>query len=207
MGGKDQAARGPDVVNDVDAGSLVDNFEDMVTRQLGAMESERVEGGDGIYVDGMAGDDAYEVPNAAGPWTRIVSWSSGISRSMDGCASLCGPMSESVASVFKQAKATLTADGHYDLSLKIYDKTLEEIAFTDCFRYGTTLIYWELDFENLAANNDYSNNPYVDMIAFLAIYVPIMRVMLANFVFQWNNHRIRKQKKRLHSLMPSIILD
>ena len=36
----------------------------------------------------------------------------------------------------------------------------------------------------------------VDQIAFLAVYIPIIRLHVASYVRTWNMHRIRKQKRR-----------
>ncbi|KAF2857071.1 hypothetical protein K470DRAFT_267100 [Piedraia hortae CBS 480.64] len=96
------------------------------------------------------------------------------------------------------AETTLTADCHYDRSLKTHNKIPEELAFADCFRYGTSKAnqriesWWDqlsksvlVDrgpyFENLAASGDYNNESDVDRIAFLAVYVPIMRIVVTDF--------------------------
>jgi len=42
----------------------------------------------------------------------------------------------------------------------------------------------------------FSKASTTDQIAFLAVYIPIIRLNVASYVQTWNMHRIRKQKRR-----------
>lgn len=87
------------------------------------------------------------------------------------------------------------------------------LFFRDCFRYGTSkqnqrieawwnqllnssLGAWLEYFEELNDTGDFCKLKVSDRIAFLAIYMPIIRAAAFEFVKQWNYHYIRKQKNR-----------
>ena len=89
----------------------------------------------------------------------------------------------------------------------------EPLQFTDCFRYGTSkqnprietwwaqhsksaTIQWRDYFLDLSKKGMYNSNSLADRVALIAIYTPILRQEFIEFIILWNNHRIRKQKKR-----------
>ncbi|KGY14487.1 hypothetical protein PABG_12650 [Paracoccidioides brasiliensis Pb03] len=51
-------------------------------------------------------------------------------------------------------------------------------------------------FLNLSHTGLYQTNTLSDRIAFLAVYMPIIRQEVTNYVSVWNNHQIRTQRKR-----------
>ena len=110
----------------------------------------------------------------------------------------------------------LAADAHYWLSQQLRERDDgEPLEFSDCFRYGTskmnqrieswwqqqsvsTLARWRLYFLELNESGDYQPDNRADRLAFLAIYMPILRAEVQEFVRLWNHHRIRKQRDRPH---------
>jgi len=112
------------------------------------------------------------------------------------------------------AETTMAADLHYYLSSQLrMREDREPLRFTDCFRYGTskqnqrieawwgqssraTGLRWRNYFELLVKEGQYTVDLLPHRISFLAIYIPIIRQELLQFVQTWNSHRIRKQSNR-----------
>lgn len=111
----------------------------------------------------------------------------------------------------------MAADAHYHLSQQLRPQEDGELLqFSDCFRYGTSkqnqrieawwnqqstssTSRWRDYFTALVEQGDYNSDILADRVAFAAIYIPIIRQELLDFVHLWNNlHRIRKQKERPH---------
>lgn len=111
----------------------------------------------------------------------------------------------------------MTADAHYQISSEIRQGPLE---FRDTFRFGTSkqnstierwwrqqsfgaILQWRDCFLQYNREEAYNADWLSDRTAFLAIYMPILRNALSQFVHVWNNHRIRKQPRRPY-LTPGI---
>lgn len=112
------------------------------------------------------------------------------------------------------AETTMTADAHYALSNEV--RSLENgqaLGFSEVFRFGTSkensmierwwrqqsfgaILQWRDCFLQYSREGYFIADRKADRIAFLAIYVPIIRHALSEFVHVWNNHKIRKQPKR-----------
>ena len=119
------------------------------------------------------------------------------------------------------AETSFAADVHYNLSSQLRQRDDgEPLRFTDCFRYSTSkensrieawwsqnsksqLNRWRDYFLELSANDSYNSDSQGDRIAFLAVYIDILRQEVLEFVQLWNTHRIRKQPKRPY-LVPGI---
>lgn len=91
----------------------------------------------------------------------------------------------------------------------------QPLQFEDCYRFGTSRanvrieswwnqltrtmldkwrsFFWELNNTGLFVKDD-----LVDRIAFMTIYVPIIREEVFEFTRLWNTHKIRKQKRESH---------
>ncbi|KAL8797907.1 MAG: hypothetical protein Q9182_007132 [Xanthomendoza sp. 2 TL-2023] len=103
----------------------------------------------------------------------------------------------------------MMAEAHY----RLRQETREDLEFRDCYMYGTSpanqrieawwaqltrayLFRWIIYFKDLMATNLYRNDVKEDCITLYAIYLPIIRQQILDFVTNWNNHTIRKQKNR-----------
>ena len=109
------------------------------------------------------------------------------------------------------AETRLASAAHLSLSQQLRTRPNgEPLLFGDCFRYGTskknqrieawwnqgtraTLGRWRDFFEELSKDGDYDKDLQAHRIAFLAVYIPIIRTETLEFVDTWNHHRIRKQ--------------
>lgn len=121
----------------------------------------------------------------------------------------------------------LAADAHYMVRRAAYDAeneslqsrglpTLPELTFSECYRYGTSkmnqrieawwnqqakaLNGWRGYFHSLNARDLYDPDSLPDRLAFLAVYVEIIRAAVMEFAHMWNTHKIRKQSNRPHSI-------
>lgn len=112
------------------------------------------------------------------------------------------------------AETPMTADAHYKLSSEVRQEDDDHpLEFSDCFRFGTSkensvverwwrqqsfgaILQWRDCFLEYNRNDQYKADWRSDRIAFLAIYIPIIRRSLSQFVHLWNNHKIRKQPKQ-----------
>ncbi|KAF1936682.1 hypothetical protein EJ02DRAFT_479412 [Clathrospora elynae] len=89
----------------------------------------------------------------------------------------------------------------------------EGITWDDCYMYGTStanqrieswwqqlsrglLFQWRLYFRDLQTTNQFSRDRIPDMVAMIAIYIPVLRRKIKSFLLSWNSHCIRKQKGR-----------
>lgn len=119
------------------------------------------------------------------------------------------------------AETPMTADAHYAISSEVRapeDGSLLE--FRDTFRFGTSkensiierwwrqqsygaILQWRDCFLEYNREEEYVAHWRSDRIAFLAIYMPILRKASSDFVETWNCHRIRKQPNRPY-LTPGI---
>lgn len=122
-------------------------------------------------------------------------------------------------------ETALVADAHYYLRHTMHrngdrsgdrggDRSASSsIELGDCFHYGTSkqnqrieswwgqlaksaISRWRDWFRELSNVGDYSCERIGDRIAFLAVYVPIIRQEVCEFIHLWNHHRIRRQKNR-----------
>ena len=111
------------------------------------------------------------------------------------------------------AETPLAADAHYYLRSVARLVRGQPLGFSECFRYGTSkqnsrvetwwaqqsksaLGRWRAWFIELSHAGEYSSDSRADRIAFLAVYSPILRRTLFEFVSLWNRHRIRSQGNR-----------
>jgi hypothetical protein len=112
------------------------------------------------------------------------------------------------------AETLMAADSHFSLSQAVrppIDGT--PLSFRDTFRFGTSkqnsfierwwrqqsfgvMLQWRDCFREYTRLNEYESDWRSDRIAFLAIYMPILRKALDGFVHTWQHHQIRKQPKR-----------
>lgn len=114
----------------------------------------------------------------------------------------------------------MAADLHYSISSKVRRRgDGEPLSFGDCFRYGTSKMNqrieawwkqqraatdrWRQFFLELTEKGEYDKDSIVDRVVFLAIYLPILREEIMEFVNLWNTHSIRKQSNRPH-VVPGI---
>lgn len=111
-------------------------------------------------------------------------------------------------------ETVLAADTHYMLSNRLRaPEDGSELRIRDCFRYGTSrqnsrierwwesqhsgcIGRWRSWFEQLEREDDFVKDWLADRVAFVAVYIPIIRSVLYEFVSQWNAHKIRKQASR-----------
>jgi hypothetical protein len=108
------------------------------------------------------------------------------------------------------AETTQTAEVHYRLS-QITRADEPNLEFEDCFKYGTSkqnqrieqfwgqlakasLNAWRSYFYQLNADGTYKQHCMADRIAFHAVYMPIMRQVVTNFIRRHNRDQIRKQR-------------
>jgi hypothetical protein len=106
----------------------------------------------------------------------------------------------------------LVADGHVGLMQRVLGP---QITFPDVYRYGTSkknqrieawwnqmsgscLVWWREYFEELADTALWDKHNLPDRISLLAVYIPIIRAQLRNWVDQWNAHHIGAQSHRPH---------
>lgn len=109
-------------------------------------------------------------------------------------------------------ETTLAADIHYHISQMVRGSS-SPLSFGDCFQYGTskqnsrieswwnqqsraTTGRWRDYFLELSRQDCFNKDSLADRIAFKAIYTPILRQELTEFVGLWNYHRIRSQPER-----------
>ncbi|KAK6429957.1 hypothetical protein LTR95_013891 [Oleoguttula sp. CCFEE 5521] len=110
------------------------------------------------------------------------------------------------------AETTLAATAHWALSKAARTKPNgTPITLDDAFRHGTSkenvsiemwwnqqtrsmLGRWRQYFDNLSNTDQYIGERLAHRLAFLAVYIPIVRNESLEFVNLWNHHRIRKQK-------------
>ncbi|KAK6433424.1 hypothetical protein LTR95_010397 [Oleoguttula sp. CCFEE 5521] len=110
------------------------------------------------------------------------------------------------------AETTLAAAAHWALSSAARTKPDgTPITLNDAFRHGTSkenvsiemwwnqqtrsmLGRWRQYFENLSNTDQYVGERLAHRLAFLAVYIPIIRNESLEFVKTWNHHRIRRQK-------------
>jgi hypothetical protein len=123
------------------------------------------------------------------------------------------------------AETPMTADAHYKLSSEVRQvDDRHPLDFGDTFRFGTSkqnsvierwwrqqpfgaILQWRDCFLEYNRNEEFKADWRSDRVAFLAIYMPILRRALSQFVHLWNNHKIRKQPKRpyLQSGIPYLL--
>jgi len=89
------------------------------------------------------------------------------------------------------AETTMAADAHYQLSQKTRE-SLDELPFGQCYKYGTSkenarveswwgqmckssIGRWRDAFQQLSRHGQYDDDLVIDRIAFLAVYIPIIR--------------------------------
>ena len=120
-------------------------------------------------------------------------------------------------------ETVLAADAHYYVSSDVR-RDEAPLRFGDCFRYGTSkqnqrieawwnqlrrarISRWRERFFELSENGEYIRGSTADRIAFLAIYLPLIRHEMLEFVNTWNFHYIRRQKGRdyLQNGMPFML--
>ncbi|KAI4211630.1 MAG: hypothetical protein LQ351_005533, partial [Letrouitia transgressa] len=106
-------------------------------------------------------------------------------------------------------ETTLLASAHHQLQQKYQP----EIQFGDCYLYGTStanqrieawwgqmthsqLFKWRDFFSLLLPEGFFSKDRIPDQIALYAVYLPLIRTEIQEFVQLWNMHRIRKQPHR-----------
>lgn len=111
----------------------------------------------------------------------------------------------------------LVADAHYQIRNSKRAEGEDPITFLSAFRFGTskqnsrietwweqngrcTMSRWRGHFKGLVSDGEYLADSLADRIAFLAIYMPIVRHDVATFVNLWNTHKIRKQKNRPYAV-------
>lgn len=112
------------------------------------------------------------------------------------------------------AETPMVADAHYTVSSeRERPEGAPPLAWSEVFNYGTSkensmierwwrqgsygaILQWRDAFIEYKNQGNFNADWIADRIAFLAIYVPIIRHYLAEFVHTWNHHRIRKQPKR-----------
>ncbi|OQN95138.1 hypothetical protein B0A48_18723 [Cryoendolithus antarcticus] len=110
------------------------------------------------------------------------------------------------------AETTLAAAAHWALSKAARTKPDgTPITLDDAFRHGTSkenvsiemwwnqqtrsmLGRWRQYFESLSNTDQYVGGRLAHRLAFLAVYIPIIRNESLEFVNLWNHHRIRRQK-------------
>lgn len=108
------------------------------------------------------------------------------------------------------------ADAHFVLSQRARPRVdSEPLQFSDVYKFGTSKMNqriegwwgqlagssinrWRDAFESLEKSRDYNQGFLADRIAFIAIYVPIIRHETIEFINLWNTHTIRKQPRRPH---------
>jgi len=114
------------------------------------------------------------------------------------------------------AETTQAAGVHYYLSSQLRQRVDgESLLLSDCYHFGTskenerieawwrqqskaTLNRWRDYFAELVDNRQYEPSRADHRIAFLAVYIPIIRLELEEFTHWWNNHSIRSQRDRPH---------
>lgn len=117
-------------------------------------------------------------------------------------------------------ETTMAADAHFQLSqLLRNDESNNEspLTFNECFLFGTSkanqrieawwnqmcgtaLGRWRDTFIEMSYMQVFDPQKMIDRIAIKAIYIPIIQDEAKQFVYQWNNHRIRKQPERPHTI-------
>jgi hypothetical protein len=125
----------------------------------------------------------------------------------------------------REAETPMTADAHYKLSSEVRQvDDNHPLDFGDIFRFGTSkqnsvierwwrqqsfgaTLEWRDCFLEHNRNEEFKADWRSDRTAFLAIYMPILRRALSQFVHLWNNHKIRKRPKRpyLQSGIPYLL--
>ena len=116
----------------------------------------------------------------------------------------------------------LAADAHYHLSSVSRPRDDgEPLGFTDCFKFGTSkqnprietwwaqlsksaTHRWRDFFVKLVHESEYLPDALSDRIALFAIYIPILRKTVAEFVHLWNMHLVRSQRERNSYLVTGI---
>jgi hypothetical protein len=115
-------------------------------------------------------------------------------------------------------ETTLMGQVFFELSQEAFRRdtgshTAEPLEFRDCYIYGTgpanqRIESWWLQltrghifrfrnfFMSLAKQGLFVKSNLHDRIALLAVYMPVLRNEVANFVTTWNSHRIRRQRGR-----------
>nr|POE60254.1 hypothetical protein CFP56_77990 [Quercus suber] len=128
----------------------------------------------------------------------------------------CGVMPLTVRSD-RGGETPLAADAHFMLSRRKRSRTDgSSLTFTDCFLFGTSkqnsrietwwrqmgcsISSWRGHFHELKNAGEYILDNRGDRIAFLFIYMPILRTEVNYFVHLWNTHEIRKQKDRPYAI-------
>jgi hypothetical protein len=108
-------------------------------------------------------------------------------------------------------ETVMAAEAH----LALHRKFDPRVTFPRVYRYGTSkknqrveswwqqmsrsaFRRWREYFGELEADRLWCEELLSCRIALLAVYMPILRRLLHQFVDQWNHHRIRKQKNRPH---------
>lgn len=111
----------------------------------------------------------------------------------------------------------MAADFHYTMRQRLQHNQEDELTFSMCFRFGTSkqnsrietwwyqnsaggMLRWREHFLWLDKEAHYVRDKLSDRIAFLYIYIPIIREEIAAFVALWNDHTIRKQPERPYTV-------
>ncbi|KAL4889310.1 hypothetical protein BDV59DRAFT_195730 [Aspergillus ambiguus] len=68
----------------------------------------------------------------------------------------------------------------------------------------TALFKWRVYFASLREDGVFSKSSLADQIALYAIYIPLLRTEVYQYVQTWNMHRIRRQLKRPNSVEENI---
>lgn len=116
------------------------------------------------------------------------------------------------------AETPMVADAHYTISNEIRepeDGLRTFLSFGETFKYGTSkqnsvverwwrqgsygvILQWRDCFLEYNRTKQFDSDLIADRVAFLFIYMPIIRYALTEFVHVWNHHKIRKQPNRPH---------